>query len=129
VLAAAVYALARADTLALVPYSGDRPELVFNTALALAVACLAWALAPRLGFVGTTLAAMGAMALTLYSAQIVGDWAFFRSGGESDDQWSVLAVAAAAAAMLALAWLPVSRTTGWRGPLEGAVDLLAKGRR
>lgn len=128
-VAAVLFALDKSGTALLVPYSGDRQELVFNTALCLVVTCLAWVLAPRAAVVGTALAAVGSMALTLYAAQIVGDWAFTESTGRTDDSWAVLAVACVGAVAAALAWLPVHRASGWRGPLEGPIDLLARGSR
>jgi hypothetical protein len=128
-VAGVIFLLDKTETALLEPYSGSLQELVFNTALALGVTSLMWVAAPRLSVLGASLAGAGALALTIYSLQIVGDWAFFKNGGTTDDQWSVLAVACVGALALGAAWLPVARATGWRGPLEGPVDLLARGRR
>ena len=123
----ALVVLDQAGTALLVPYSGSLQEIVFNTALALAVAGLTWVVAPRLSVLGTVLAGAGAMALTIYALQIVGDWAYFKGGGATDDRWIILVGACAGALVLGAAWLPVARATGWRGPLEGPVDALARG--
>jgi fucose 4-O-acetylase-like acetyltransferase len=127
-VALGLFALDKTGTALLEPYSGTAQELVFNTAVCLVVSTVTWVLAPRLAAVGTVLAAAGAMTLTIYCLQVVGDWAYFRAGGVDDDRWVVLAAAAIGSLLLAAVWMPVARATGWRGPLEGPVDLLARGR-
>ncbi len=127
-VAAALVVLDRAGVAALDPYTGTRQEIVFDTALALGVACFVWVLAPKVAGVGRALAALGVVALSVYVAQVVGDYIFFKAGGATDDSWVVLGGATAAALLFGLAWLPVARRTGWRGPVEGPIDALARGR-
>ena len=123
-----LFVLDQAGTALLVPYSGTRQELLFSSALALGVTALVWALAPRLAPVGRSLAALGVLALTVYTAQILGDWAYLKQN-TNDDSWAVLLGACVASLAFGLLWLPVAKRTGWRGPLEGPIDMLARGRR
>ena len=67
------------------------------------------------------------MALSVYTAQILGDWAYLKQNA-NDDSWVVLLVACVVSLAFGLLWLPVAKRTGWRGPLEGPVDAMARGR-
>lgn len=125
---AVLFVLDQAGTVVVEAYTGTLQELVFNTAAAALVTCAVQVAATRVRWAGLALASVGAMALTLYSLQILGDWWYVRPGTRTDDSWAVLLAACGAAVAVGLAWLPVERTTGWRGPLEGVVDRLARGR-
>ena len=128
VVAAGVLGADRAGVATLDPYAGTYAEVAFSSAFALAVACTVWAVADHLGRALVPLAAMGTAALSIYCLQIVGDWFFFKRGGVTDDTWMFFAVASVLALGYALAWSPIAARTGWRGPLEGPIDALARGR-
>lgn len=107
-------------------YTGSVQEIFFNTAIALVATCVTWVVAPRIRYVGAALAGAGAMALTVYVLQVIGDWAYYRSGGADDNQWSILVGACAAAVLLGVGWKPIEHRIGWRGLLEGPIDRLAQ---
>jgi hypothetical protein len=117
-----------AESLQLVPDSGTRQEIAFSAAGAVTVACAAWVLTDRLGVAGRVVAGIGVASLTVYVAHVVGDWIYFKTGAPTDDRWAVLGVAMLGALAFAVAWRPVRARTGWRGPLEGPIDALARGR-
>ena len=128
-IVAVLFVLDQTGAIVVEAYTGTFQELVFNTTAAVLTTCLVQVAAPRARLAGPALAAVGAMALTLYSLQVVGDWVYLRDGTRTDDSWGVLLAACAGAVAAGVLWLPVARQTGWRGPLEGAVDRLARGRR
>jgi uncharacterized membrane protein YeiB len=108
------------------PYEATRREHLFCLMLVVATMLLGLALAPGLGVIATTLAAMGRMALTLYVLQIcyLSVWAH-RYPGTADDRWVNTFVLIVGSAAVALLWPRIApRGRFWRGPLEGAAQLL-----
>lgn len=126
-VAAVLFLLDQVGDLEVEAYTGTHAELVFNVAIALLATTVTWVVAPRLRQIGEVLAAAGAMALTVYTLQVLADWAYLRPGGRDDNQWSILVGACVVTLLLAAAWTHVRRATGWRGPLEGLVDRWVRG--
>ena len=118
----------------LVPYSGTLQETVLDALVATGVALVGLAGARALEGRSTRLvagvAAVGAMTLTLYSLQVL--WLAYDvrvlHPGAADDSWTNLAVLLVGSLVVTAAWRAVVRREPWnRGPLEGLVDLAARG--
>lgn len=113
----------------LVPYTGEQAEVVFNTALVVAVVAGCAAVVPLLPLGLTRLLAVpGSMTLTLYVAQTAflgwvarhpGPW---QVSGGYDDSWLVLGTLMLGAVMVALLWRTGTRRAPWSaGPIEGVI--------
>ncbi|MGY1642813.1 heparan-alpha-glucosaminide N-acetyltransferase domain-containing protein [Geodermatophilus sp. SYSU D00703] len=93
------------------PHSGTPFEVVGSAGVAVAVLGLCLVLADRLPRVTLPLGAVGAMALSVYTAQIVAIWAL---GVDSSDDWGSWLWFTVTALLLATVW----RLRLGRGPLE-----------
>lgn len=113
----------------LVPYTGEQAEVVFNTALVVAVVAGCAAVVPLLPLGLTRLLAVpGSMTLTLYVAHTAflgwvarhpGPW---QVSGGYDDSWLVLGTLMLGAVMVALLWRTGVRRAPWSaGPIEGVI--------
>ena len=132
---AAVLAAEQRGLVDLVPYSGTTQETVLDALVATGVALVGLALARGLDRgptrrLVTSLAAVGAMTLTLYALQVL--WLAYDvrvlHPGAADDSWANLVVLLVGSLVVTAAWRGVVRREPWRrGPLEGAVALAARG--
>ncbi len=126
-LLAGVYALLVRHVVGhLEPYEASWTEHLFCLLLVVATALLVLGLAPGLGVLSTTSAAMGRMTLTLYVLQIcyLSVWAD-QHPGSTDNRWANTAVLILGSVAVALVWPRVVRAGRFRrGPLEGATQLL-----
>lgn len=113
----------------LVPYTGEPAEVVFNTALVVAVVAGCAAVVPLLPLGLTRLLAVpGSMTLSLYVAHTAflgwvarhpGPW---QVSGGYDDSWLVLGTLMLGAVMVALLWRTGVRRAPWSaGPIEGVI--------
>lgn len=112
----------------MLPYAGRHSDLACSAALAVGAQAAVLALARSLpGAVMAPLAAMGAMSLSLYAAQV--GWLAFDvrvwHPGARDDSWLNLVVLLAGALALAAGWRRA--VPRWRGPLEGPIDWVTRG--
>jgi uncharacterized membrane protein len=113
------------------PYEATWREHAFCLLLVVSTMLLGLGVAPQLGPLSTTLAAMGRMALTLYVLQVcyLSAWSD-RHPGVPDDRWSNTLVLVVGSVVLALVWPVVVRGGRfWRGPLEGVTQLLVDAHR
>ncbi len=134
VVAAAMLAAEQRGLVDLVPYSGTLQETVVDALVAAGVTLVGLAVARSLDRRAPRLvaaaAAVGAMTLTLYSLQVL--WLAYDvrvlHPGAADDSWTNLAVLLVGSLVVTAAWRAVVRREPWRrGPLEGLVDLAARG--
>jgi uncharacterized membrane protein len=110
-----------------VPYSGSHLELVVNALLAVGVLLVATG-ATRLvrGRGVGWLAGLGRMTLTLYCLHVVTLGLAERALGRSPLGWPVTLALAAGSVALVLAWEALPTRRWGRGPIEGAVERVAR---
>jgi uncharacterized membrane protein YeiB len=93
------------------PHSGTTFELVGSVGFALVVICISLVLADRLPAVTCPIASVGAMALTVYTGQVVAVWALGGSDYDDNGPWVAYVLVSI---VFATAW----RLFLGRGPLE-----------
>ena len=125
-LAFAMLVVRWAGAYTMLPYERNLPDIVFDALLCVAVVCGCAALVRMVGGpVVRTVAAAGAMTLTLYVAQVLVLAAFVALNPNTrDDSWPMLTGLVVGSLGFAALWHAVVRAGPFaRGPLEGVVDL------
>ena len=121
----------------LVPYSGTAQETILDALLAAGVLGVGLAGSRALSVstggrrLVSTLAAVGAMTLTLYALQIL--WLAYDvrvlHPGQRDDSWTNLVVLLLGSLLVVWVWRSVVRIKPWRtGPVEGLIGVLVGNR-
>src|SRR3569833_89363 len=93
------------------PHSGTTFELVGSVGFALVVNCISLVIADRLPAVTCPIASVGAMALTVYTGQVVAVWALGGSDYDDNGPW-------VAYVLVSIVFATVWRLFLGRGPLE-----------